>query len=305
LTIEVPDTISAEARGAMAALLAAAKAAAGGGPVTVEASRAGADEVQARIGASQVARYGVRVTDTTRGGLPARRFEPAGGLADGERILLNFHGGGFMVDSGSMTENVPIAALTGLPVVSVLYRMAPEHPFPAAVDDALAAYRALLARYAPERIGLYGTSAGAILSAQLVHRLMVEGLPQPAALGFFSGIADFARDGDIEALLARAPGGSIGKSMAHFYGATSRADPALSPIFGDLSLVPPTLVISSTRDQLLSHSVMYHRALQRAGREAELAVFEGLPHAFWAYIEAPESDEAFALMAGFLSKRLG
>jgi len=305
LTIEVPDTISAEARGAMAALLAAAKAAAGGGPVTVEASRAGADEVQARIGASQVARYGVRVTDTTLGGLPARRFEPAGGLADGERILLNFHGGGFMVDSGSMTENVPIAALTGLPVVSVLYRMAPEHPFPAAVDDALAAYRALLARYAPERIGLYGTSAGAILSAQLVHRLTVEGLPQPAALGFFSGIADFARDGDIEALLARAPGGSIGKSMAHFYGATPRADPALSPIFGDLSLVPPTLVISSTRDQLLSHSVMYHRALQRAGREAELAVFEGLPHAFWAYIEAPESDEAFALMAGFLSKRLG
>ena len=304
MTIEVPDTISAEARGAMAALLAAAKAAAGGGPVTVEASRAGADEVQARIGASQVARYGVRVTDTTLGGLPARRFEPAGGLADGERILLNFHGGGFMVDSGSMTENVPIAALTGLPVVSVLYRMAPEHPFPAAVDDALAAYRALLARYAPERIGLYGTSAGAILSAQLVHRLTVEGLPQPAALGFFSGIADFARDGDIEALLARAPGGSIGKSMAHFYGATSRADPALSPIFGDLSLVPPTLVISSTRDQLLSHSVMYHRALQRAGREAELAVFEGLPHAFWAYIEAPESDEAFALMAGFLSKRL-
>ena len=304
MTIEVPDTISAEARGAMAALLAAAKAAAGGGPVTVEASRAGADEVQARIGASQVARYGVRVTDTTLGGLPARRFEPAGGLADGERILLNFHGGGFMVDSGSMTENVPIAALTGLPVVSVLYRMAPEHPFPAAVDDALAAYRALLARYAPERIGLYGTSAGAILSAQLVHRLTVEGLPQPAALGFFSGIADFARDGDIEALLARAPGGSIGKSMAHFYGATPRADPALSPIFGDLSLVPPTLVISSTRDQLLSHSVMYHRALQRAGREAELAVFEGLPHAFWAYIEAPESDEAFALMAGFLSKRL-
>ena len=304
MTPDLPDTISAEARAAMAALVAAA---AGGGPSTIEGARAAADEVQARIGAAQVARYGVKVGDTTLGGLPARRFDPPAGSASDQdgRILLNFHGGGFMVDSGSMTENVPIAALTGLPVVSVLYRMAPEHPFPAAVDDALAAYRALLADYAPERIGLFGTSAGAILAAQLIQRLQAEGLPAPAALGFFSGIADFARDGDCEALLPRVAAGSIVKALSPYAGDTPRGEPALSPIFGDLATVPPTLVVSSTRDQLMSHSVMYHRALQRAGREAELVVFEGLPHAFWAYIEAPESDEAFELMARFLARRLG
>ena len=80
------------------------------------------------------------------------------------RVLINVHGGGFVVDSGSLTETIPLANLTRTKVVAVLYRLAPEHPFPAAVDDTVAVYKELLKTYRPKNIGLYGTSAGAILT---------------------------------------------------------------------------------------------------------------------------------------------
>src|SRR5665213_2260489 len=102
----------------------------------------------------------------------------------------NLHGGGFATDSGSLTENIPIAALGGVEVVAVLYRFAPEHPYPAAVDDALAVYKALLADHQPADIGVYGTSAGAVIGPQLMMRLRAESLPLPGVLGVFSGAPD-------------------------------------------------------------------------------------------------------------------
>ena len=154
------------------------------------------------------------------------------------------------------------------------------------------------------QIGLYGTSAGAGLSAQLVARLLAEGLPAPRAMGFFSGSADVARDGDSEAYLPPLPSGSVVESLSAYCGDTPRRDPALSPIFGDLSGFPPTLVLTSTRDQLMSQSALFHRALLDAGVEAELIVFESMPHAFWAYMELPETDEAFEHMARFFTRRM-
>ncbi|HEX4196554.1 MAG TPA: alpha/beta hydrolase [Caulobacteraceae bacterium] len=293
-----PDTVSAEAIAAMAALQA-------GAPPTeapsLEQTRAFADGVQVQQGEAQLRRFGVTTRQDEIAGVPVRTFTPPGGAppADGA-VLFNLHGGGFVVDSGSMTENIALAAATGLPVVSALYRLAPEHPFPAAVDDALAVYAALLRERPASRIGLYGTSAGAVLSAQLLQRVRDAGLAMPAALGFFSGSADMARDGDSETYSPRVAGGSLVEVLAPYAGDTPRRLPALSPIFGDLGDYPPTLVLSSTRDPLLSHSAMFHRALLAAGREAELIVFERLPHAFWAYIEAPETDEAFAHMSRFL-----
>jgi monoterpene epsilon-lactone hydrolase len=298
-----PDTVSPQAKQAIAAMNAQP---APDLSIPHEQMRQMIDAMQQGLGGVQLARFGVTVADSEMGGVPVRIFTPPAGpaLADGAKVLLNLHGGGFMLDSGSMTENIAMAALTKLPIVAVLYRLAPEHPFPAAVDDALAVYRELLRTREAGQIGLYGTSAGAGLSAQLVARLHAEGLPAPRAMGFFSGSADVARDGDCESYLPKLPTGTLTESLAPYVGDTDRRDPALSPIFGELSGFPPTLVLTSTRDQLLSQSALFHRALLKAGVEAELIVFEALPHAFWAYTDLPETDEAFEHMAGFFNRHM-
>ena len=115
--------------------------------------------------------------------------------ANAGKVLLDLHGGGFDSDSGSYTETIPIAYYARVPVVAALYRLAPEHPFPAAVDDAVAVYRELLKTHKPEQIAIYGTSAGAILTGEVAVQLKQLSLPEPAALGIFSGLGDFARDG--------------------------------------------------------------------------------------------------------------
>lgn len=251
-------------------------------------------------------RFGVDVSTGKIAGVPVRFIRRRGGDAAVEqRLLINFHGGGFMVDAGSLTETLPIAGITGIPVVSVLYRMAPEHPFPAAVDDALAVYRDALARHAPRAIGIYGTSAGAGLTLQLLARIKAEGLPMPGAAGVFSGSGDVALAGDCEAFLPAIMGTrTVPETLNDYCGTTDRRDPLLSPVYGDLSGFPPTMLMTSTRDQLLSQTVLADAALRRAGVEVDLRVYEGMPHAFWAWIECPETDEALAAQAGFFTEHL-
>lgn len=298
VTAPLPDDVSAEAKAALAA--DAARPAAG--PAMPD-RRARAEAIQQEIGARQRARYRVTMRERLVGDVPVREFLPASSARD-DAVLLNLHGGGFMVDSGSITENVPIAALTGRRVVAVRYRLLPEHGFPAAVDDAFAVYRSLLAEDPARRIALYGTSAGAILAAELVARLRAEHLPPPAALGFFSGSADLSTPGDSATLFLK-DGATVSTGLASLYtSGRSLADPAVSPARGSLAGWPPTLCVSSSRDFLLSATADFCRAIDAAGGDARLIVYDGLPHAFWSYIEAPESDDAFATMARFLSRHL-
>lgn len=292
-----PDFLSEQARRELAANDARPAE-----PTDMAGRRARSEAIQQDIGQRRLARFGVRMTEATIAGVPVRIFEK-GNPPAGAPLLLNLHGGGFVVDSGSITENVHIAALTGWRVVAVRYRLIPENPFPAAVDDALAVYRALLAERPGRRIGLYGTSAGAILSAQLVARLQAEHLPLPAALGFFSGSADLSRPGDSLTLFGdpRMAGGLV----ALYAGKASPADPLFAPLNGDLSGWPPTLCVTSGRDILLSATADFCRKLDAAGTPQTLLLYDGLPHAFWSYIDSPETDDAFAAMARFLKSRLG
>jgi monoterpene epsilon-lactone hydrolase len=274
-------------------------------PETLEGQRQVCDRVQRELGAKQLQRYGTQMQESEVAGVRVRIFTPPNLRTDGgEWVLLNLHGGGFTKDAGSVTENVPIAALTGMRVVAVRYRMAPEFPFPAAVDDAEAVYRVLLQQYPQGRIGLYGTSAGAILCTQLLVRLQQVRLPLPRVLGFFSGTADLSRHGDSEHFF-RPPEdeSTAGGFFSSYIGQHDPQLPEVSPVFADLRGFPPTLCIAGTRDFLLSQTALFHRALLRAAVPTELLVYEAMPHAHWIYLDLPESDEAFAHMAQFLGCR--
>lgn len=299
----LPETLSPEGR-AIAKAMAEQPTPNPMPPVPVQRQMIGA--LQDAMGAQLLKRYDVRVENTTIAGVPVRIIYPKGmtGLGKGP-VLVNLHGGGFQLDSGSLTETIPIASLTGIPVVSALYRMAPEHAFPAAVDDALAVFQALEKDRKASKIAVFGTSAGAILGAELVAKLAALQRPMPAALGFFSGSADLSRAGDSESWMPL-PGGlkSLSASVAGYIGKTDPNDPILSPIHGDLSHFPPTLLVSSTRDVLLSGTSIFGRALLEHGVDARMVVFDGLPHAFWAYMPIPESDQANALIANYLKAHL-
>jgi epsilon-lactone hydrolase len=255
--------------------------------------------------------YPVNVEEATTAGVRTDIITPLA-PADSKRVLINLHGGGFNSDSGSLIEGVPIANLARIKVVSVYYRLAPENPFPAAVDDVVAVYKELLKTYKPQGIGIFGTSAGAILTAEVAVKLKQLGLPLPAALGIFSGLADFSRPGDSRQLFALngLPGRLEPVDPNHlpddqYVGKTDRRDPVLSPLFADLHGMPPTLLVTSTRDLLLSDTTIFHRALLGAGDDARLVVFEALPHAFWYHFRLPETKEALELMAKFFDEKLG
>lgn len=304
-------TVSAEARAVMDPMLDQASppeitAALLRNPISRKAIRLAAANHLKPLNKSRAKRFEVDVSKGKMAGVPVKWLLRKGSApAADKRLLINFHGGGFMLDSGSLTETVPIAGLTGIPVVTAMYRMAPEHPFPAAVDDALAVYSDALKDRAPHQIGIYGTSAGAILTLQLLVRIKAEGLPMPACGGFFSGAADLSLTGDCEAFLPSMMGERSGPdALAHYTDGTDRKDPLLSPIYGDLGGLPPMLLMTSTRDQLLSATVVADLALRKAGVDVDLRVYEGMMHAFWAWIECPETEAALAAQANFFIRHV-
>jgi epsilon-lactone hydrolase len=252
------------------------------------------------------------IVEEKMAGVPVRIVTPEGiPESNREKVLLNLHGGGFNSDSGSYTESIPIASYAKMKVVAVLYRLSPEVKFPAAVDDSIAVYKELLKTYEPRHVVIYGTSAGAILTAEVAAKIKQLGLPMPAALGIFSGMGDFARTGDSIAMYAlRGLSGHLdppepGAHDPYYVGETDPKDPVLSPIYGDLHGLPPTLFITSGRDLLLSGTVNLHRAYLLAGVDARLVVYDALPHAFWYDPKLPEAIEANHIMADFFVKQLG
>jgi len=228
------------------------------------------------------------------------------------RVLINLRGGGFNSDSGSLIEAIPIASLAGIRVVSVYYRLAPENPFPAAVEDVVAVYKELLKEYKPGSIGIFGTSAGAILTGEVAVKLRQLGLPLPGALGMFSTLADFSRAGDSVSLFTldglpgelAPPDPNRGHPNDEYPGKTDRKDPVLSPLYADLHGFPPSLLITNTRDLLLSDTAIFHRALMRSGVDAQLLVYEALPHAFWYHFQLPETQQTLDAMARFFDQKL-
>jgi len=278
---------------------------------TLAERRKHTDEWRARDSAEAKRLYPVNVAETTTAGVRTDIVTP---LAEANKnlVLINLHGGGFNSDSGSLIEGIPIANLARIKVVSVYYRLAPENPFPAAVDDVVAVYKELLKTYQPRNIGIFGTSAGAILTGEVAVKIKQLELPLPGALGMFSTLADFSQPSDSQQIFALDGfSGNVSPQNAdrphdEFYvGKTNPKDPVLSPLFADLHSFPPCLLVTSTRDLLLSNTSILHRALLHAGVNAQLVVFEALPHAFWYHYQLPETKEVLQIMADFFEQKLG
>jgi epsilon-lactone hydrolase len=304
--VPIPQSVSQQAQRFLARPVSDAKP-----NESLEQRRKGTDTWQARAGKEFEQAYPVNVEHSTIAGVPVLIINPLSVPPEKQdRVLINIHGGGFNSDSGSLTETVPIANLTQTKVIAVLYRLAPEHPFPAGLDDIIAVYKEELKTLPPKNMAIYGTSAGAILTGETAVKLKQLGLPQPAALGVFSGMGDFDRPGDSQSMYAldglsgylEPPSGT---HDPEYIGSTSPKDPVLSPVYADLTGLPPTLFITSERDLLLSGTTILHRAFLNAGVDAHLIVFEGLPHAFWNDGNLPESREANQDMAKFFDQYVG
>ncbi|HXE11964.1 MAG TPA: alpha/beta hydrolase [Bryobacteraceae bacterium] len=306
--VPVPGTVSPQAQKSLARTVSDAPS-----NETLAQRRSHTDKWQAGAGEESRKLYPVNIAKGDIAGVPVKIITPLEIPENRrDRVLLNVHGGGFNSDSGSLTETIPIANLTKTKVVAILYRLAPEHPFPAAVDDTVAVYKEMLKTYKPRNIALYGTSAGAILTAEVAVKLRQLNLPLPGALGVFSGSGDLSQPGDSQAIFALDglsghlnPPKKGDPLLKEYVGNTNPRDPVLSPVYADLTGFPPTLFITSTRDLLLSGTATLHRAFLRAGVDARLVVFEALPHAFWNDPHLPESKEADRIMAKFFDKNLG
>jgi acetyl esterase/lipase len=218
---------------------------------------------------------------------------PAGIAADDDRVYLDFHGGAMLWGDGESCRAMGkiTAAMMGARVWAVDYRTPPDHPYPAPLDDCVAAYRALLRQRAPDRIIIGGASAGGNFAAATILRARDEGLPLPAAAVLMTPEIDLTECGDsFQTLLGidTALTSSLMPANLLYANGHDLADPYVSPLFGDFAKgFPPTLLQSGTRDLFLSNTVLMHRALRRAGIEAELHIFDAATHVM--FMAGPEA----------------
>lgn len=253
---------------------------------------------------------GVTFTAFDIDGVPAE-WSLADG-ADDSRVLLYFHGGGYC--SGSITSHRAmvggVGKLAGIRTLAIAYRLAPEHPYPAQLEDAIKTWRFLRTQgYAPDRIAIGGDSAGGNLTLALMLALRELGETPPAAAWLVSPWTDLLMTGpslcakaDIDPLISR----SYLEGLAHaFLGGRDGGDPAVSPLYADLAGLPPTLVQVGSSETLLDDAVRIASALGAAEVPVTLEIWPRMIHA-WMIWSARLSDgsKASARAAEWLSERL-
>lgn len=314
-TVPVPDTVSPQMQKLIAAPLSA----------TWNVIPKTADEWKAQVTAGVVATMRglpalhatlrVKVEPITIDGVKAHMVTPEAIPPENQnRLLVHLHGGCFVSfpgESGTV-EAVYMAGFGHFKVISVDYRMPPDHPYPAALDDAMTVWKAATKMAAPKNMAIFGSSAGGNLTLAMILRAKQDNLPLPGAIAPGTPMSDLTNAGDsfrTNAMLDNvlvAPDASCDKRAALYTNGRDLKDPMLSPVYGDMRGFPPAMLTSGTRDLLLSSTVRVHRKLRQAGVEAVLQVFEGQSHAhYYREVSAPETKEAFDEIARFFDKHLG
>jgi acetyl esterase/lipase len=242
-------------------------------------------------------------------GVPVFEIVPEGAdTSDDAPVLYDIHGGALVAGGGEACRLMGSGAATrsGLRTFAIDYRMAPDHPYPAALDDCVAVYRALLERFPAERMVVDGASAGGNLVAALLLRAHDEGLPMPASAMMFTPELDLTESGDtfdvlhgVDVVLVQ----RLTDTIALYAHGHDLTHPYLSPLFGEVAHFPPSLIQAGTRDLFLSNAVRMHRKLRDANVDAELHVWEAMPHG--GFGGAPEDVEIVVEVRKFLAKYLG
>ena len=312
LTVPVSSLLTPEARAAFIARYTA-PAPSGGGDIV--GMRAAYDAFMFKPALEKWrAIYTVDIAHQTIAGVPVDVVTPTqgGDPRNKDRVLINLHGGGFVMGAGLLgqVESVPLAGRGRIKVISVDYRQGPENRFPAGSEDVAKVYRALLKIYPPENIGVYGGSAGGMLTAEAIAWFRREGLPAPGVIGLFAsggvigGVADSSNLGRV---LTGQPPLALTGGGVYFQGCDLR-DPLVSPALyaEEMSHFPPTLVVTGTRDFQMSNAVFTHAQLLKAGRQSQLLVQEGFGHGDFAMLAGtPESKDAYDIIWRFFDTHLG
>jgi epsilon-lactone hydrolase len=260
-------------------------------------------------------KLGVTLEPTTIGGVKAFILTPKDiPEANRNRLLFHVHGGGYVYNPGEAAtgEATLMAAFGGFKVISIDYRMPPDFPYPAAMDDVTAAWKAAVKMADPKNMAIFGTSTGGGMTLAMILRAKQEGLPLPAAIAPGTPWSDLTETGDtyktnewLDNVLV-SYSGYLSHAATLYANGRDLKDPQLSPIYGDFTGFPPAILTSGTRDLFLSLTVLTHRKLRGAGVEAVLQVFEGMSHAQYIFdASAPETKEVFTEIAGFFDKHLG
>jgi monoterpene epsilon-lactone hydrolase len=278
------------------------------------ALRAHYDRQNSRLANEMRGLFAVDVREAEIGGVRVHVVSPIESKPQNQRrALICLHGGAFMwgAVSGALVEAIPIAAEMGVEVIAVDYRMAPEHVFPAASQDVAGVWRALLERYAPSALGVYGCSAGAILTAQSAAWMLRHDLPPPGALAMLGGgagdmMGDAAWLGSSLTGEDSPAGEPMGLAAIPYFAGVSWDDGCVSPAADPeiLCRFPPTLLIAGGRDFAASSVTDLHLRLDEVGVDARLYLFDGLWHAFQIFPRLPESRHVYQIMARFFDRTL-
>ncbi|MBW4618176.1 MAG: alpha/beta hydrolase [Cyanosarcina radialis HA8281-LM2] len=309
--VPIPSTVSPELQKQIAAPIPPMVAM----PTTAEGWKAlqkEANQVYANMAIAGAQQLGITIETIDLDGVTCYRVSPKS-IAPGKEnhAILHVHGGAFLFNAGmaAIGEAMLLAQACQTQAISIDYRMPPDYTFPAAPDDVLTVWKALMKNYDPKSVVMGGTSAGAGLIMTTMLRCKQEGIAMPAALFLGTPFADLTKTGDslylnaeVDRFLGRYEGRLV-ESTKLYAGSHDLHDELLSPIYGDLSGFPPAILVSGTRDLLLSTTSRVHRKLRDAGIPADLHVYEGMSHGdYLVAFLAPEAQNVMKEVALFFDR---
>ena len=260
------------------------------------------------------AQYGVSIRPKKIAGIDVFYLTPESTAPEHTRHLFVYlHGGAYIFGGGmsGLNEAVLIASRTKIPVIAVDYRMPPDHPYPAPIEDVVRVYSSLLKAHPAGTIAMGGSSSGGGLTLAVVQKLKAEGTALPGALFVGTPWSDLSKCGDslfvnegIDRKIVTYDG-FVAAAAKLYAGGHDLKEPGLSPVYGDFSGFPPSMLVTGTRDLFLSLTVRVHRKMKAAGVTADLNVYEGLSHVEYFVIpDAPESLDTYRQLDLFLKQYL-